>query len=263
MAYKYHFRTVDIKRQIIIDGYLFNYVEIVVTWSLYCINNIAFTVAAFLSFHKFKKLVKNGIAPSRNINIKLITFVLIGFFSIVVNESFRYFAFLLGKYDWNLPLYLFTLIDTYIFISILIFGILKMPELFHIQKEVIKYTSSPLTQTDITLYSDRLKDYMQVEKPYLNDVLSLDDLAKALNIAPRYLSQVINQAFNQNFSDYINGYRITHALEMLSNKKNNKTISEIFYSSGFNSRASFYKAFKKQMNTTPTEYRQFLMSSLN
>jgi AraC-like DNA-binding protein len=94
-------------------------------------------------------------------------------------------------------------------------------------------------------------------------VLSLEDLAKALNLAPRYLSQVINQAFNQNFSDYINGYRISHALEMLSSKKNNKTISEIFYNSGFNSRASFYKAFKKQMNTTPTEYRQLLMSSFN
>jgi AraC-like DNA-binding protein len=263
MAYKYHFKAADVKRHIITSGQLFSYAEIVVSWSLYCINNIGFTVAAFLSFHRFKKRVKNAMVPSGNINIKLINLVLIGFLSIVINESLRYFAFLLGKYSLNLPLYTFTLIDTYIFISILIVAILKRPGLFHKQKESVKYTSSPLTHSDIILFSDRLREYLRYEKPYLNDVLCLEDLAKALNIAPRYLSQVINQAFNQNFSDYINGYRISHALKMLSDKKSNKTISEIFYCSGFNSRASFYKAFKKQMNTTPSEYRQLLTSGLN
>jgi AraC-like DNA-binding protein len=263
IAYKYHFKSADIKRQIILSGNLLSYTEIVVSWSLYCINNIVFTIAAFISFQKFRKLVKNGIVPSGNINIKLITVVLIGFLSICINESVRYMAFLSGKYELNLPLYTFTLLDTYFFISMLIFAILRVPGLFHRQNEVVKYISTPLTESELTRYSNRVKEYMCDKKPYLKDALSLEELANEVNITPRYLSQVINQAFNLNFSDYINGYRISHALEMLSNKKNNKTISEIFYSSGFNSRASFYKSFKKQMKTTPTEYRQLLMSGLN
>ncbi|RPJ69635.1 MAG: AraC family transcriptional regulator [Alphaproteobacteria bacterium] len=263
MAYKYHFKPADIKRDIILSGVILDRTELVVSWGIYCLNNVVFTIAAFFPLYRYKKRVKNNIVPAGNMNISLITLVLAGFLSICLIECLRYLAFQTGKFEAVLPLYTITLAATYIFISILIVGILKRPELFHHENETVKYTTSPLTPSDISYFSERLREHMREEKPYLNDTLSLEDLAGALEIAPRYLSQVINQAFGRNFFDFINSYRIGYAIEMLSDKRSGKTISEIFYTSGFNSKATFYKAFKKQMNTTPTEYRQLLMSGFN
>ncbi len=70
------------------------------------------------------------------------------------------------------------------------------------------YANYGLKQDDAIALSEKLKSFMQTEKPYLNMDLNLKDLASALDTYPHYITQVLNTIFNQNFYDFINNYRI-------------------------------------------------------
>ena len=69
------------------------------------------------------------------------------------------------------------------------------------------------------------------------------------------LSRVINVGYNLNFNDFINGYRIKEVLSKIDDQQHKKvTLLGIALDSGFNSKATFNRAFKKQMGITPIEY---------
>jgi len=91
---------------------------------------------------------------------------------------------------------------------------------------------------------------------YLNSSININTLAKELNTNSRYLSEVINNAKNQNFSNYINNLRIGFLLhELENNKKLRKlTISAIAEEFGFNNSRSFSDAFFKITGLKPSYY---------
>ncbi|MBI5218851.1 MAG: AraC family transcriptional regulator [Bacteroidia bacterium] len=102
-----------------------------------------------------------------------------------------------------------------------------------------------------------LNELMETEKPYLNSRLTLSDLAGALHINRNYLSQIINIHFNKNFITFINEFRVKKAQELLVDSEYDKfSIDGIAAETGFNSRSSFYSAFKKHTGITPSEYKK-------
>lgn len=101
-----------------------------------------------------------------------------------------------------------------------------------------------------------LKKYMMDKKPYLDQSLTIQDLANQTNIPVRELSILINLHMQQHFFDFVNQYRIENAMEILRNhSKSELTVLEILYKVGFNSKSSFNTAFKKHTSITPSEYR--------
>ncbi len=96
---------------------------------------------------------------------------------------------------------------------------------------------------------------MEEEEVYLNPNLSISELAEKLKVSSESLSFVINNEFRLKFRDYINSYRIEAAkLKLQNNGSIKKSILIISLDSGFNSQASFYRAFKKFEGTTPITY---------
>lgn len=94
-----------------------------------------------------------------------------------------------------------------------------------------------------------------ISELYINPNLSLDDIAKELNISSNYLSQIINSN-NIKFNDYLNLVRIEKVQTMLKDNSYSKyTITSIGLEAGFNSNASFYRAFKKHTKISPLDYR--------
>ncbi|WP_430612499.1 helix-turn-helix domain-containing protein [Flavobacterium sp. JP2137] len=91
---------------------------------------------------------------------------------------------------------------------------------------------------------------------YLQPNLTLDVLAKRLNMSAHRLSQIFTTGMQSNFNKVINSYRIQYAVDLLTDRNGNDTIEEIGLKSGFNSRASFYRAFKLTMDMTPSDYRK-------
>jgi AraC-like DNA-binding protein len=99
--------------------------------------------------------------------------------------------------------------------------------------------------------------HMTSQKPYLDPLLTLDSLAAKSHIPARQLSQLINRHFEKNFFEFINGYRIDEAKQLLANKDNEKvTIIDIMAKVGFNSKATFNTFFKKLVGVTPTQFRK-------
>jgi AraC-like DNA-binding protein len=103
----------------------------------------------------------------------------------------------------------------------------------------------------------RLRDYMQQSKPFLDPSLSVETLAERINLPSSELSLTINRIIGQHFFDFVNLYRINLAAEMLiANEQQPKTVLEILYEVGFNSKSSFNTAFKKHLLMTPSQYRK-------
>ena len=90
----------------------------------------------------------------------------------------------------------------------------------------------------------------------ISDLLTEEELfiqKTAHDFVSNEFKPIINEHFEQNFKEYINSYRINHAKEMIQ-KGSNFSLEGIGYESGFNSRTSFYRAFKKFEGRTPSEY---------
>ena len=95
---------------------------------------------------------------------------------------------------------------------------------------------------------------LEEEKVYKNQNLTISELASRLNTNRTYLSQIINDTFNTNFSNLINDYRIQEAeLQMITNIEK-LTMEAIAFECGFSSKSAFYSAFRKKKGKTPTEF---------
>ncbi len=103
----------------------------------------------------------------------------------------------------------------------------------------------------------KLTSFMKEERPYLDFELTLQKLAIQTDIPEKELSLLINHYLGKHFFDFINEYRINEAKMLLKDPtKKEVTVLEILYQVGFNSKSSFYTAFKKVTNKTPTQYRK-------
>ncbi|MEM7360036.1 MAG: helix-turn-helix transcriptional regulator [Pseudomonadota bacterium] len=102
----------------------------------------------------------------------------------------------------------------------------------------------------------KIELHMQENKPYLEHLLNLEQLANQLSLHPRALSLAIKHNFNTNFYEFINTYRIQEAKILIEDPAYpNRTMIDILGESGFNSKATFNAFFKKLEGMTPTQYR--------
>ena len=102
----------------------------------------------------------------------------------------------------------------------------------------------------------QLKEMMEQDKLYRQANLNLNEVAQLLQCNPKQLSKLINEEFGQNFSDYINQYRIKEVKQKLHLKEyDHYTILAIAMDAGFNSKSSFNAVFKKSTGLTPRAFR--------
>jgi TolB-like protein/AraC-like DNA-binding protein len=104
---------------------------------------------------------------------------------------------------------------------------------------------------------DRLKVYVDTERPYLNPALTLRSLAEQIDIHPNHLSYLLNEAIGANFNEFINRKRIEHFKKLVTDTDNSHiSIIGLAYESGFNSKTVFNSVFKKEVGMTPKEYQR-------
>lgn len=99
-----------------------------------------------------------------------------------------------------------------------------------------------------------LKKKITGNRLFTDPDLNLNKLSEQLEIAPRDLSHIINTESEQNFNDFLNEFRIDHFKKLLENDQ--FSIEGMAYESGFKSKTSFYRAFKKSTGQTPLQYKK-------
>ncbi|WP_228379121.1 helix-turn-helix domain-containing protein [Chryseobacterium piperi] len=106
------------------------------------------------------------------------------------------------------------------------------------------------------LYFQKLELLCKDEHIYTDSTLNREKVAEKLGISAGYVSQIVNTITGDNFAHYINQYRVEAVKEMISNSEyDNYTLLTMGLESGFTSKTTFYKAFKKVTGQTPNEYK--------
>ena len=116
-------------------------------------------------------------------------------------------------------------------------------------------TAETIISPEIEEWKNKILDLIQAEKLYENPELTLAEISKKLNTNATIVSKAINQGFQMNFNNYINNYRIEAVKEMfLKNEHKKQTLLSIAFDCGFNSKATFNRAFKKNTGFSPKDF---------
>ncbi|MEM6895389.1 MAG: AraC family transcriptional regulator [Bacteroidota bacterium] len=106
-------------------------------------------------------------------------------------------------------------------------------------------------------YFKKLETLFNEEKIFADHTLDREKVAKELGISSGYLSQIINGVTGDSFSSYLNHYRVEAVKKMILNSEfDNYSLLAIGLESGFTSKTTFHKVFKKHTGMTPRHYRE-------
>jgi AraC-like DNA-binding protein len=185
----------------------------------------------------------------RALAVSLIVYILISVVSATASNPFLY-------EPWE------SAIDLGLLWFIIVWGVRQKPGLTdeiaktqETEKAIAEqYEHSGLTEGMTQAIAEKIIQCMKEERLYRNADLSLRMLAESINTLPNYVSQALNQHIGKSFFDFVNEWRVQEAkLELVDS---NKTVLAISLDVGFNSRSSFYNAFKRVTGLTPSAFKK-------
>ncbi|OXB06622.1 DNA-binding protein [Flavobacterium plurextorum] len=235
---------------ILIIGFLFPYQNYPVLWNDYLVAFIFFQWFLYLAVSGFEnrtmiqKLFQNysNSTPSEKwFGMVLLgnTLIFISYYLGFIGVSFV--SCITGAFAFTFILYLIVLILLYR---------KKVDDLFvfNIQKD------KKMNDEEAMNLFQKLEKNMNEKGLYKNPNLSLKDVSEEINISSHQLSQFLNNNLGKNFTSYINEFRIDNACRIIAS--NDKlTLESVGYDVGFNSKSTFFAAFKKHTGTTPLNYQ--------
>lgn len=119
-----------------------------------------------------------------------------------------------------------------------------------------KVNAQPQLENGAALFA-QVEELMNTQKPFVNQKLKLDELAVMAHISRHLLSRVLNEEYEHGFSHYIKAHRVKEAQRLIQ-LRHELSLEGIGYEAGFSSKSSFFEAFKKLTNTTPSAYKKSL-----
>lgn len=105
-------------------------------------------------------------------------------------------------------------------------------------------------------FDEAFEHVFSSKRIYLNPQLNINDLAQELGTNRTYVSNYINQQLNTTFYEYVNNWRVKHAMTLLAST--DLSLQEVANQSGFNSISSFRRYFVSKMGQTPSAYKKML-----
>ena len=100
----------------------------------------------------------------------------------------------------------------------------------------------------------RICHLMDEKQLYLQQGLKVSDIASALGINSRYVSDCVKAVRGCSLTQFVNDYRVEHAKRLLLERPEMK-ISTVAIESGFTNDKAMTRYFKEQTGMTPTEWK--------
>jgi AraC-like DNA-binding protein len=109
----------------------------------------------------------------------------------------------------------------------------------------------------------KLEALMEHEHVYREPGLSIRALSARLGLPEHQLRALINGALgHRNFAAFLNGYRLTEARTALSDPEEGRSILVIALDSGFQSLSTLNRAFRREYDETPSDFRRRHVSTI-
>lgn len=124
-----------------------------------------------------------------------------------------------------------------------------------------KPTNNLIDYVSATAIAERLNELMMTKKLYLQQDITIKDVASAIGTNSSYLSIYLNRMLDMSFSEYINKLRIEKAVLPLLKADPETPTKELILAGNFAHRTSFYRAFQKVTGETFMDYRDKLLSN--
>ncbi|HYL00613.1 MAG TPA: AraC family transcriptional regulator [Steroidobacteraceae bacterium] len=113
----------------------------------------------------------------------------------------------------------------------------------------------PLVSAEAAAQLESIEAYMREHRPFLRSELTLAELAAAVGLPPRVLSQLVNRGRGRNFADWVNHYRLEEVQRLLTDPCGAaRSVLDAMYAAGFSSKSTFNALFKASTGLTPTEF---------
>jgi AraC-like DNA-binding protein len=257
----YHMYSPDVQRELITSGFFDTVFMNYVLWSVFHGLVLLYMILILRLLLIYGGEIRNNYSNLKTINLAWLKIVMGGFVCMWSFYLINHMLYIFG-FTMSTVLNLCGKLTLVGFSSFLILRVLAHPTIIPgigTIKGTNKIGCKTIRQDDL----EKLTSYMKTEKPYLEPNLAIQELAERTSISRRRLSYIINTEFNKNFFDFINEYRINEAKTLLAGPESSKkTILEILYEVGFNSKSVFNSIFKKQTGHTPSQFKKnFLISN--
>lgn len=139
---------------------------------------------------------------------------------------------------------------------------IQKPAFFTQTQSIEKQESKPIQSKNSTIEIEELSTdtqkfihFFETTKPYLDNELSLQRLSYLSGYSRNSISEMLNNQIGKSFYDFINEYRIEEFIKLVNEGMHeNHTLTHLYESAGFNSKATFNRFFKKKTGMTPTSY---------
>ncbi len=102
---------------------------------------------------------------------------------------------------------------------------------------------------------ERIQQILLKKQLFLIPDLTLKDFSEYVGLAPREVSHLINRGLGISFIDFINQYRISKFKELVNDESlAHYSLLGLAFESGFNSKSTFNRVFRKMQGTSPSTY---------
>ena len=260
----FHFQPAEVKVQMVSDGFIMWDGLAKWLWMPFYATMLSYSIAAILKVRHYSSTLSDFARGGQSLHLRLLNVVLYGFAAMWLIDLVNMLINgeeIFGEISYDVLNYVTLTVVFGAAWMMLYIGLNFQEVVIQVaaaeEEERAKYESSTLTTDEAQSYLDALQQLMETEKIFRDPNVKLADIAEKLNIQERHLSQIVNEHIGTNFKDYLNGLRIDEAKTLLSlTNGSSKTVLEVLYEAGFNSKSVFNRTFKKHTGMTPTEFKK-------
>ncbi|NNE26190.1 MAG: AraC family transcriptional regulator [Saprospiraceae bacterium] len=221
-----------------------------------------YLVAVLVELVKYRKALDQHYSYKHQMQYKWLSWIVWGAFALWTIACIGYISNILSPeinpilYDY----YVLGFLSMYLFVlAIIAFSqtdiVLSMPDNpTHAIAEWKKPENTELYE-GYELDVSKIKSAMEDEDAFLDPLLSISRLSELTQIPQYKITLLLNQSLKKSFYEFVNEYRVNKAKQLLASEKVQQySILGIADESGFNSKASFNRVFKKTTGLTPSQY---------